>query len=363
MSLDGPTHVVSLDRPRRGSVSLERQRSVERGGRRKEQHRNSITSYRSAEAEGEANTPSQRLPALLPDHMYTPNSIEPVPNHIPTISTVKHVYSGLNGVHHYPTLLQHSVEDTPTASLDFCKELTSQGQRMLEMKTTASRNGMTTRHGLETDSNTSTLKATNSHLLQTESEDTHTKPPPHPHSRDPEDPSSGHAQPVPATPSPHSSLSRSGSGLSLEPQLSSTASGYAATGSTSSLDTLSKTTPQANESTAAVTRGSGHPTHFLDQPVLYAEEALVRNVQADDNKALNYSQAMARARTDVVTHPIVETCQPRPQYTPTQHLPLISGGLRADHTPSYPQYMGFARQQAELSRLTEYSSENLTIDV
>ena len=50
-------------------------------------------------------------------------------------------------------------------------------------------------------------------------------------------------------PSPHSSsqpssqpsLSRTGSALSLDPQLSSTASGYAATGSTSSLDTISKT--------------------------------------------------------------------------------------------------------------------------
>ncbi len=59
-------------------------------------------------------------------------------------------------------------------------------------------------------------------------------------------------QPDGEVPSPHSSsqpsLSRSGSALSLDPQLSSTASGYAATGSSSSLDTLSKATPPAADS-------------------------------------------------------------------------------------------------------------------
>lgn len=62
------------------------------------------------------------------------------------------------------------------------------------------------------------------------------------------------------TPSPHSSsqpsLSRTGSALSLDPQLSSTASGYAATGSTSSLDTISKTTSD----TATPNRGMEHHT-------------------------------------------------------------------------------------------------------
>jgi hypothetical protein len=73
------------------------------------------------------------------------------------------------------------------------------------------------------------------------------------------------------TPSPHSSPSRTASALSLDPEVSSTGSGYAATGSTSSVDT----TYRAPGSTSGVDttpntqiKGSEHSTNHIHTAML-----------------------------------------------------------------------------------------------
>ena len=202
---------------------------------------------------------------------------------------------------------------------------------------------------------------------------------PHLNKQNGEEPSASMAQQADGeTPSSHSSsqpsLSRSGSGLSLEPQLSSTASGYAATGSTSSLDTLSKTTPPAESA-------SSHTATVLEREEQGTRANEVMVSLASPQTVSAHPVPPHRAAYPLISHPappaLAYTLPPLTAYPHTRdhmiyphdhmtntilHSTAAAAGELATfkqrgHTHSYQQ------QHSGISPLSSHPSDSITIDV
>lgn len=439
VSLDRPGNAVSLDRPG-NAVSLDRQKNVvnlDRLRLKEHRRRNSATGSKAFDSESLVSSHSQRHNAALAEHnveLRTPdalgtNMVEVSQGYISDGSSFRKlnpVDYNINGIQRYYVHTNHwqageperppahvtEEGPTPTASLDFspsCRVTTSQASRR-RLSDHGSRSGTETG-----GSNASTLKA-QSHSEQRQSPATNeleaesgsaentvlvNNSPQnenrreYQHSRnlasEPSRPSplkSTYSPTLPLarpqeteSPSPHSSsqasLSRSGSGLSLDPELSSTASGYAATGSTSSLDTPTKKTQSCDSTTvAAVARANpraAHGQNIQDQQLLRAEWEMLEYAQSLDRRegvmlfphhpVANRSELQALS---AVHHP-----------HNTSYLPLLPTSEvfmrhrdRVDHndndalTMSYPQHIGPNRQQVRgLPHLPHCSPESITIDV
>ena len=185
---------------------------------------------------------------------------------------------------------------------------------------------------------------------------------------------------------PHSSqpvtLSRSASGLSLDPPLSSTASGYAATGSNSSLDTDSKTTQSSEHNL--------YPQHSLDAQPPEKLLALSSSIHLEEEP-----------KPSQITHEKEHTLSPKMTASSEYNLGMLGLTHRYQHghrgnqfdeyhncsrggTPplpltselswtkaerkdyTFPHHIGFSGQDIQrggLSPLTDCSSESITVDV
>ena len=300
VSLDRPTNTVSLDRPT-NTVSLDR--PINTGIRDRSGSMDHTTNLGRAErservrrASTASDSPLSRNYSSLSDYKYDTRtgafsrSLNGTGHfYEPSARKMRADLHTPNGLHHYPKSLRHI---HTTGSLPRPLEGSTLEQASIHAESDAG-----SKSGSGCDSNASTLKAMprsassgrrnsedtvveeaaqHSRQLSLLSEQASLESSPSLQDAPQQTPPSQQEPPSPP------SLSRAGSALSLEPALSSTASGYAATGSTSSLENSDSLqakqkgtvpTPElsrAGEATHTTAAGSLFEFHggFLD-PVLH----------------------------------------------------------------------------------------------